>query len=70
MKRHVTSLEELADEFDVVCNCSGLGAGVLAGDRDVLPVRGQIFQVRHGWALPLGSRLLSRMYPWEVESDV
>lgn len=49
MKRHVTSLEELADEFDVVCNCSGLGAGVLAGDRDVLPVRGQIFQVRAPW---------------------
>ncbi|XP_042859023.1 D-aspartate oxidase-like [Penaeus japonicus] len=49
VKRHVTSLEELADEFDVVCNCSGLGARVLCGDRDVVPVRGQIFQVKAPW---------------------
>ncbi|KAK4315824.1 hypothetical protein Pmani_012980 [Petrolisthes manimaculis] len=50
-KQHVNSLEELADEgcFDLVCNCSGLGASVLANDRYVTPIRGQVFKVRAPW---------------------
>ncbi|KAK3887196.1 hypothetical protein Pcinc_008677 [Petrolisthes cinctipes] len=50
-KQHVNSLEELADEgcFDLVCNCSGLGANVLANDRNVTPIRGQVFKVRAPW---------------------
>jgi D-amino-acid oxidase len=43
--RHVHSLDEVADDADVVVNCTGLGARELVGDATLYPVRGQIVRV-------------------------
>ncbi|XP_037084199.1 D-amino-acid oxidase-like [Pollicipes pollicipes] len=41
----VTALAELA-AYDVIVNCSGLGARELVGDLGVYPIRGQVVRVR------------------------
>ncbi|XP_071506253.1 D-aspartate oxidase-like [Diadema antillarum] len=46
VERRLGSLAELAGEYDVVVNCSGIGAKMLANDKHVRPVRGQILRVR------------------------
>ncbi|XP_066298628.1 D-aspartate oxidase-like isoform X2 [Branchiostoma lanceolatum] len=45
----VTSLTELADHYDVVVNCCGIGARDLVGDSTVQPVRGQVYRVNAPW---------------------
>ncbi|XP_035699097.1 D-aspartate oxidase-like isoform X2 [Branchiostoma floridae] len=45
----VTSLTELADRYNVVVNCCGIGAGELVGDSTVQPVRGQVYRVNAPW---------------------
>lgn len=50
VQRKLTSLAELAGEgWDVVVNCSGLGARQLLPDRNSYPIRGQIMRVRAPW---------------------
>jgi D-amino-acid oxidase len=49
-EREVASLDE--PDADVVVNCSGVGAGRLAGDADIRPVRGQVAYVRTREQLP------------------
>ncbi|XP_069945966.1 D-aspartate oxidase isoform X2 [Cherax quadricarinatus] len=49
LDHRLESFEELVDQFDVVCNCSGLGARYLCQDANVMPVRGQIYQVIREW---------------------
>ena len=44
----IHSLQELRD-YDVIINCSGLGARELAGDLSVYPVRGQLVAVKAPW---------------------
>ena len=46
LKKKIHSLEELSDQYDVIINCSGLGARELVGDLKVYPVRGQIVEVQ------------------------
>lgn len=41
----VDGMEDLATEFDIVVNCTGVGARHLLGDTLVHPVRGHIFRV-------------------------
>ncbi|KAG5857252.1 hypothetical protein ANANG_G00017430 [Anguilla anguilla] len=48
-KGRVSDLQELCHNYDIVVNCSGLGARVLAGDSGVHPVRGQILRVHAPW---------------------
>lgn len=43
-KAKIEHFDELSD-YDLVCNCTGLGAGVLANDHKVVPVRGQVMRV-------------------------
>lgn len=49
LTRQVEVLWELHPAFDVVVNCAGLGGGKLAGDGQVVPVRGQVLQVQAPW---------------------
>lgn len=44
--KRLESIEEIASDFDVVINCSGLGAKQLIGDENMHPVRGHIFRVQ------------------------
>ena len=46
--REVEDLAGLADECDLVVNCSGTGARTLADDPDVVPIRGQVLRVEKG----------------------
>ncbi|KAJ8291173.1 hypothetical protein GJAV_G00022240 [Gymnothorax javanicus] len=48
-KARVTDLRELCCDYDLVVNCSGLGAQELAGDSEVHPIRGQIIRVQAPW---------------------
>ncbi|XP_038032597.2 D-aspartate oxidase [Anas platyrhynchos] len=45
----VADLWELRSEYDVVVNCTGVGAQQLVGDRELLPTRGQVLQVHAPW---------------------
>ena len=47
-QRRLSSLDELQN-YDVIINCSGLGAVELVGDSEVYPVRGQTVLVRAPW---------------------
>lgn len=47
-KRRVLTLDELR-HYDIVINCSGLGAVDLVGEPDMVPVRGQAVLVRAPW---------------------
>ena len=43
--KRLESLEEIASDFNVIINCSGLGAKELVNDTSVHPIRGHIFRV-------------------------
>ncbi len=45
-QRNVENIDETLDQFDIVVNCSGLGARELCGDTTVFPVRGQVLRVK------------------------
>ena len=47
VQRKIGSLSELMGDYDVVINCTGLGARELVGDYSVYPVRGQIVEVKN-----------------------
>lgn len=47
--RKVNDIWELHGSYDVVMNCTGLGARDLTGDMSVFPVRGQVLEVRAPW---------------------
>jgi hypothetical protein len=50
VQRKLSSLAELAGEgWDVVCNCTGLGARALLPDQNSYPIRGQIMRVKAPW---------------------
>jgi glycine/D-amino acid oxidase-like deaminating enzyme len=46
--RKLNSLEEVirTNEFDIIVNCSGLGAKTLVNDNDMVPIRGQTLIVK------------------------
>ena len=43
----INSFSEVSDfgKFDLVMNCTGLGAKTLCNDRRLVPLRGQVFKV-------------------------
>ena len=50
----VRSLLELAPRFQVVVNCSGVGAARLTDDNECYPIRGQILRVKRPEGMPMG----------------
>ncbi|XP_011312690.1 D-aspartate oxidase [Fopius arisanus] len=48
-QRKLYNINELIDEYDVIINCSGLGARELCGDRRMIPIRGQVLKVKAPW---------------------
>ncbi|CAG0913914.1 unnamed protein product, partial [Notodromas monacha] len=49
VKAKVTDLKLLGQRFDLIVNCSGLGAKDLVGDQTVRPKRGQLIRVKAPW---------------------
>ena len=45
VSKHLESLEQIADKFDIIINCAGLGAHQLNNDKSMYPIRGHIFRV-------------------------
>lgn len=46
---NITDLQAIAKEYDVVVNCTGLGASTLCNDSSIFPVRGQVLLVEAGF---------------------
>jgi glycine/D-amino acid oxidase-like deaminating enzyme len=51
-KRRINLFEELAERYDVIINCSGIGARELADDQDFEPYKGQYFVLRKANGCP------------------
>ncbi|XP_019636563.1 PREDICTED: D-amino-acid oxidase-like [Branchiostoma belcheri] len=49
VERKVQSLDELSLDYDVIINCTGVGAHDLVGDTKVFPARGQVIRVKAPW---------------------
>ncbi|XP_043531280.1 D-aspartate oxidase-like [Chiloscyllium plagiosum] len=45
----ITGFWELHGKYEIIVNCSGIGARALTGDVNVYPVRGQIHKVHAPW---------------------
>lgn len=41
-EQHINNLYDFAKDFDIVINCTALGARILCNDEKVIPVRGQV----------------------------
>jgi len=48
-QQEVTNLYVVGDQYDVVVNCSALGARTLCNDTSVIPVRGQVVLLEPGY---------------------
>ncbi|XP_014214020.1 D-amino-acid oxidase [Copidosoma floridanum] len=48
-KYSVKSLKELAKDYDLVINCTGLGSQSICQDRKLVPIKGQVIKVRAPW---------------------
>lgn len=45
-RRNIKTLHQLAEEgYDLIINCSGLGARELVADKTMMPIRGQVYRV-------------------------
>lgn len=51
-QRAVANLDEVAERGRVVINCTGLAARDLVGDKELYPIRGQIYRVKTGGFIP------------------
>ncbi|ERL86561.1 hypothetical protein D910_03968 [Dendroctonus ponderosae] len=49
IRQKVASLEHLGTQYDVVVNCTGLGAKTLCNDHHLVPIRGQVSKVKAPW---------------------
>ncbi|XP_032679414.1 D-aspartate oxidase [Odontomachus brunneus] len=48
-RRKLRSLDELAGEYDLIMNCTGLGARELCNDKRMVSLRGQVIKVKAPW---------------------
>ncbi|GBP93849.1 D-aspartate oxidase [Eumeta japonica] len=49
VNKRIDSLSSLRGKYDLVFNCSGMGAEKLCGDLDLVPIRGQVLKVDAPW---------------------
>lgn len=49
IQKKVHSLAEVAGDYDVIVNCSGVGARHLVNDNEVEPLKGQLIKVEAPW---------------------
>lgn len=49
IEQEITDLQDISQQFDVVVNCSGLGAKTLCSDKKIFPVRGQVLLLEPGY---------------------
>ncbi|XP_034828751.1 D-aspartate oxidase [Maniola hyperantus] len=47
--KKIDSFASLLSKFDLVFNCTGLGAKMLCGDHDLVALRGQVIKVKAPW---------------------
>ncbi|KAL6255013.1 hypothetical protein P5V15_013348 [Pogonomyrmex californicus] len=48
-KGKVNSFKELIDDYDIIINCTGLGARELCNDKRLVSLRGQVLKVKAPW---------------------
>lgn len=48
-RQHITSLNDLSDEYDLIINCAGINGGQIVNDCETTPIRGQIIRVAASW---------------------
>lgn len=41
-KRKISSFDQVRDDYDIIVNCTGIGAKVLCDDKLLFPLRGQV----------------------------
>ncbi|OAD53832.1 D-aspartate oxidase [Eufriesea mexicana] len=49
IKKKLNSLTELVSDWDLIMNCTGLGARFLCNDRRLVSIRGQLIKVKAPW---------------------
>ncbi|XP_015515244.1 D-amino-acid oxidase [Neodiprion lecontei] len=49
IEKKINSINELSPSFDLVINCTGMGARYLCNDRRLVPIRGQVAKVKAPW---------------------
>lgn len=45
MKKKIENFDEIPKNYDIVINCTGLGAKFLCNDYKLVPIRGQVMKV-------------------------
>lgn len=48
-EKRVTNFDELDQDYDLIINCTGLGAKLLANDHKMRPIRGQVQRIQASW---------------------
>lgn len=48
-EKRVSNFDEMSREYDVIINCTGLGAKALTNDQLVTPIRGQVARIQASW---------------------
>jgi len=61
-QRELNSLKELTNDYDIVINCTGLGARKLCYDRRLVSLRGQVLKVWHYLALRYSSFFIHTIF--------
>lgn len=45
LNKKINNFSEVAKDYDIIVNCTGLGAKTLCDDDNLVPIRGQVIKV-------------------------